>query len=178
VLVEQDRCRLAISHTILRKKPTKAAQNKWSKLVPSYTFFTFGSVVHDILSSLCNLGMRRLTTVYEHLAAAHAAGGGENVGEMNFHSISGARLRRLLNLVDNQDISFVMKIIGVVFEASRTFSMGSKSDNFWILSRPRHACTMSPVLLTWFQILTYPMLRNGSSSLLEVPGDVRPGSGG
>ena len=48
---------MAILHTILRKKPLKASQNKWSKLIPSYTFFTFGSCVHDLLSALVNVGM-------------------------------------------------------------------------------------------------------------------------
>jgi hypothetical protein len=68
----------AILGTLLRKRPEKASQNKWLKLLPSHDFFGMGVAPRQILRHLVTAAMKPIRETYRKAGdqvsvAEHAA---------------------------------------------------------------------------------------------------------
>ncbi len=103
-----------IMKAVVRKKPIRAASNKWTKHIPSFDFYVFGKNL-NILPRLCKRAMTLLVAVYAAMAAANSPDPGQAVS-VSYHAVAGSRLDRLLRMVDDADVGYTQKMLVVVAE--------------------------------------------------------------
>lgn len=104
----------------LRAKPKPGAKNKWSKLVPSFDFWTFGAAPHNMLLHICEEALGPLTSSYMKKAASDMR---QDPTQMSWHSVAGSRLRRLLAMLRNPAVRRAHKHILVLCAPGRALTL-------------------------------------------------------
>lgn len=67
--IAKDKAVRSIRQVLFRRRPGKAAANKWTKLAPPFLFFVMGAAAHDMLRVICQEALQSVKVVYEKALA-------------------------------------------------------------------------------------------------------------
>ena len=145
--LEAARARAATAprRTLFAKKPSRASENKWTKLAPAYDFYCCSLGVNVLLAPLARLAFGDVPIKYEaamkKVAAQAPQAPGAPVNDrdriLHFNAVAGTRLCRFFRMVESPDSHHAMVAFMTSSEVGRDLSYffmeARRGISFWVL---------------------------------------------